>query len=303
MKQTLENTGERMIPEHHKGQNIYGAHIGRYQAGLNLVKDKIVLDIACGSGYGTKLMSEQAKKVYGVDIDADTIAYAKENYGAKNVDYKLGNGIAIPLDNASVDVVVSYETIEHIEDYKAFMKEVKRVLRPGGILLLSTPNDTEYAEGNHFHLYEFNYTELKELVGKYFKFRKDYFQTLWMYSSIVPARMQSSEWSRPILTTNTVPLKPEQCIYFFMICSDTDITDEIKPAGIIGEHFRQRDHQDKEKKRQEMRQKIDELSLQIRQITNKTQKVEEELRKVYASKSWKLTGILRKIHKLPKSKK
>jgi ubiquinone/menaquinone biosynthesis C-methylase UbiE len=254
MATTLEDTGERMIPEHHKGRNIYGAHFGRYRAGMSLLKDKVVLDIACGSGYGTHLMATVAKKVYGVDVDAGTIAYAAEHYGGKNIVYRQGDGIAIPLEDNSVDVVVSYETIEHIDDYQTFLKEVKRILRSEGLLLLSTPNDVEYAEGNHFHLHEFTYNQLKKLVGQYFQHHKDYFQTLWLSSTILPEGLQTSEWETPILTTSTVALRPEQSIYFFMLCSDREITEEIEPQGVIGEHFRQRDLQARNEKQAALHQ-------------------------------------------------
>lgn len=250
MTDLLKDTGERMIPEFHKGRNIYGAHIGRYQAGRSVIKDKIVLDIACGSGYGTKLMAPHAKEVYGVDIDKQTITYAKKHFSAKNITYLVGNGTEIPLDDDSVDVVVSYETIEHIEDYEGFMKEVKRVLKKNGLFLLSTPNDAEYMEGNHFHIHEFVYDELKSLVGKYFKHHKDYFQTLWLYSSILPSDLQAREWELPLDTVSTISLKPEQCIYFFLLCSDIPIDAEIKPVGVIGEHYRQRALQEESRKRQ-----------------------------------------------------
>ncbi len=160
------------------------------------------------------MMSRDAKLVYGVDVDKETIEYAQQNYSSKNIQYLLGNGESIPLKDGSIDVVVSYETIEHIKDYVKFMEEVKRVLKPDGLLLLSTPNDIEYAEGNHYHLHEFEYTELRKLISTYFKYHKDYFQTLWMYSSIVPKSMQNTEWYQDITTINTIPLSPEQSIYF-----------------------------------------------------------------------------------------
>lgn len=249
MKTELKDTGERMIPELHKGKNVYGAHIGRYQAGAEITEGKVVLDIACGSGYGTYLMAKKAKKVYGVDIDEQTIEYAKENYSGNNIEYIVGDGVSIPLKDKSVDIVVSYETIEHIEKYDIFMKEVKRVLKDGGLFLLSTPNDVEYGEGNHYHIHEFTYQELQDLVKQYFKFHKDYFQTLWLYSSILPLDMQKSEWTKNVRTSSTIALNPEQSIYFFLICSDREIYESMSASGVIGEHYRQRDQQEANTKR------------------------------------------------------
>jgi ubiquinone/menaquinone biosynthesis C-methylase UbiE len=303
MTTQLEDTGERMIPEHHKGHNIYGAHIGRYKAGMELVKNKIVLDIACGSGYGTQLMATVAEKVYGVDVDKDTIAYAKENYGADNIIYKLGNGTAIPLNDNSVDIVVSYETIEHIDDYEGFIKEVKRVLRPNGTFLLSTPNDIEYIEDNHFHLHEFTYDEIKNLVNKYFKYHKDYFQTLWLYSSILPAEMQTSEWEHPVSTINTLSLSPEQCIYFFMICSDNEISEYIKPQGVIGEHYRLRDVQAANKKTHEKHSALVKIKEETEDLLGEKNRLQQELVAIHNSKSWKLARKISHVRNSIKRKK
>lgn len=276
MPAALEDTGERMIPEFHKGHNIYGAHIGRYQAGLSVVESKIVLDIACGSGYGTKLMAAKARKVYGVDIDEETINYAKEHFSGKNITYLVGSGTKIPLDNNTVDVVVSYETIEHIDDYGTFINEVKRVLKPDGLFLLSTPNDIEYMEGNHFHIHEFVYNELLALVKKYFKYHKDYFQTLWLYSSILSKEQHTQEWAMPIDTISTIPLKPEQCIYFFLLCSDKPINQEIRSIGVIGEHYRQRALQEENTKRQAIIQSYKSREADLRQENARIQKAYSE---------------------------
>jgi ubiquinone/menaquinone biosynthesis C-methylase UbiE len=241
--QKLEDTGERMVPELHKGRSMYGAHIARYTASLPFVTGKIALDIACGSGYGTKILASKAKKVYGVDIDEKTIKYAKEKYSTTNINYSVGSGTNIPIEDQSVDVVVSYETIEHIEDYKKFLKEIKRVLKPGGVLLLSTPNDAEYGEGNPYHVHEFFYDDLKKLIKKYFKHHKDYFQSLWVYSSILPKELQTTEWKLNIETISTVPVNPTRCTYFLLACSDNPIEGGIKPIGALGELYSQRELQ------------------------------------------------------------
>jgi ubiquinone/menaquinone biosynthesis C-methylase UbiE len=290
-----------MVPELHKGKNIYGAHIGRYQAGLSLVKDKVILDIASGSGYGTKLMAAEAKKVYGVDVDKNAISYAKEHYSAKNIEYILGDGESIPITNGTVDVVVSYETIEHIPDYKKFLTEVKRVLKPGGILLLSTPNDLEYIEDNHFHLHEFKYNELKKLVRSYFKFRKDYFQTLWFYSTILPTSMQEKEWDQSILTSATVALRPEQAIYFFMICSDKEIQEEIAPQGVIGEHYRLIDAQANNKKAHEKHEALMRLKEEIQVVLAERKDLKKELSDIKSSKAWKAARNLQRASRTVKT--
>ncbi len=243
---SIDDTGERMIPAYHKGHIVYGEHIVRYQAAVELVKDKVALDIASGSGYGTALLGQRAKKAYGVDVDPEAIRYSKKNYSSKNVEFLEGDGTKIPLDDDSVDVVVSFETIEHIEDYKTFMSEVKRVLKADGLFILSTPNDVEFPESNHFHVHEFEKKELEKLVSKYFKFSKSYYQGTWIYNGLFDEKKLVGEWSEPVQTMQTAPLKPNQCIYFYMLCSNRKITEEVRPLAAIAEHYSERSRQEYE---------------------------------------------------------
>ena len=276
-KKTLEDTGERMIPEHHKGRNIYGTHLGRYMAGCDLVKNKVILDIACGSGYGSKLMSATAKKVYAVDVDKDTIRYAKDNYAAKNIEYIVGDGAKIPLDDNSVDLVVSYETIEHIEAYKEFLREVKRVLKPKGLLMLSTPNDKEYSKGNHFHYFEFTHKQLQAAVGEFFSHTKDYFQVQWLSSTIVDSARLETEWTEKIDTTSTISLKPDDCIYFFVLCADREITEEIDVQAVIGEHHRPKQHIEQGRRYQEIRGRMNDAIAAAKELKVRNEELKLEL--------------------------
>lgn len=241
----LPNDFERMIPEYHKHSLIYGEHIVRYLSAASLLKGKIVLDIASGSGYGTQILSREAKKVIGVDISEDSVEYAKQNYGSNNTTYLVGDGEKIPLPDKHVDVVVSFETIEHIEDYKQFMAEVKRVLKDDGLLVLSTPNDLEFAEGNHFHLHEFKEEELIKLTEEYFEFNTSYFQGTWNYTALLEKTSINHEFYKPLTTLNAAPLKPENYLYFFMLCSNRAITEKVQELAVISEHYSDRRNQEK----------------------------------------------------------
>lgn len=233
----LADTGERMIPAYHKSHSVYGEHIVRYQAAVDLVKDKVVLDIASGSGYGSSLLAATASKVYGVDVDEDALAYATKNYKAKNIIFKHGSGTAIPLEDSMVDVVVCFETIEHIKDYKKFMSELKRVLKPDGLLILSTPNDVEFPESNHFHIHEFERKELEDLVSQYFKYTKSYFQGAWIYNALIDEDLLRKEWDQPIRTMQLAPIKPNKSIYFYMLCSNRKLVESVEPLAGISEHW------------------------------------------------------------------
>lgn len=310
-KVILPNDFERMIPEYHRSTIIYGEHIVRYLSAAKLLKGKRVLDIASGSGYGTQILAEHAKHIIGVDISEESVLYAEQNYAGKNIEYRVGDGEKIPLKDNSVDVVVSFETIEHIKDYEGFIQETKRVLTEDGLLILSTPNDLEFAEGNHFHLHEFTYDELRGLAKKYFKNDKSYFQGTWLYSGLMSEDKISKEKSYKIDTLNAAPLKPENYLYFFLLCSNRDITEEVTDFGVISEHWSARKLQMKEKLTQ---QHIDNITdahksdrkhmLHLEKAVELKDKhissLENELRHIKSSVTWKVHQAAKKV--LPKKK-
>lgn len=234
---SIEDTGERMVPAYSKGKLVYGEHIVRYEAVKDIVKGKVVLDIASGSGYGTAIIANYAKKAIGVDLESEAIKYAKKNYPAKNIEFLQGDGTKIPLDDKSVDVVVSCETLEHIEAYDTFMKEIKRVLKPDGLLVLSTPNDIEFPEGAHYHVHEFEHAEFKKLVKKYFKNSKPYYQATWIYNALLDEKELNTEWEKDVKTLNAAPVKLDKVLYFYFLCSNRAIKEKLEPIGAISEHW------------------------------------------------------------------
>jgi 2-polyprenyl-3-methyl-5-hydroxy-6-metoxy-1,4-benzoquinol methylase len=287
----LPNDFERMVPEFHRGSITYGEHISRYQAALPLVRDKVVLDIACGSGYGSKLLANTAKQVYGVDISETAVAYAQTHFGASHVSYQVGSGTDLPLGDGSVDVVVTFETIEHIADYRRFMSEAKRVLKPGGLMILSTPNDLEFAEGNHFHIHEFTRDELKSLVDDYFRHSAAYYQGTWVYAGLFSEQEIKSEWDKPIRTLNAQPLVPEQVLYFYLLCSDEPIQALVPPIGVLSEHYSARLLQHK----QDLTDPIADLKniataarAEAEQSQAETEAARTELRHIHKSRTYRL---------------
>lgn len=300
--QELEDTGERMIPAFHKTHMVYGEHIVRYEAARALVKGKKVLDVASGSGYGTALLASSASEVIGVDLDKTAIAYAKKHYGSDSATFVVGSGTDIPLEDNSVDVVVSFETIEHIEDYKKFLSEVKRVLKADGLFLLSTPNDIEFPETNHFHIHEFEQNELEKLVKKYFKNTKSYFQATWLYNALLDETELSTEWQKPIQTMHTAPVGTSKAIYFFMLCSNRKIIEKLEPLAAISEHYSARKIQEYE---QSVRKHIEDqgviikhLEDTINDISPRLEAAKRTLNNIYDTKTWK---IVSKLHNFKKS--
>src|SRR3989344_372638 len=169
----MKFTGERCIVGK-SGSLIEKEHLDRYNFVLNYVKNKIVLDIACGSGYGSKLLSNKAKKVIGVDISKESIDYAKNNFNSNKIKFFIGDATNLDfLKDNSIDVVVSFETIEHLIDYKRFLMEVKRILKKEGLFIVSTPNKKISSPHgkkpkNPFHVIEFFKKDFEILLKRYF---------------------------------------------------------------------------------------------------------------------------------------
>lgn len=148
-------------------------HLHRYAIASDYIDDKVVLDIASGEGYGSNILSRKAKYVYGVDIDNTTVQLAKLKYKKNNLEFLVGTASGIPLEDDSIDVVVSFETIEHHDEHDKMMIEIKRVLKPEGLLIISTPDKLYYTDernyNNEYHIKELYKQEFKDLISKYFK--------------------------------------------------------------------------------------------------------------------------------------
>lgn len=180
-KKRIKFTGERFIPGI-EDDALTVEHIQRYRSVLQLVKGKKVLDIACGEGYGTEILSAEAEEMIGIDIDAGSVQRAKNKYQKENLTYLVGDITAIPVSDHSIDIVVSFETIEHVEEIQQqqFLIEIKRVLKPEGILIISTPNKAIYSDRhqyqNKWHKKEFYKEEFQKFLQKEFQYLTFYHQ-------------------------------------------------------------------------------------------------------------------------------
>ena len=169
------------VSERFQGANVvdagrlspyWGEHAARYVFALPFVEGKSVLDIACGTGYGIGLLRSKAKFVTGVDIDPSAANEAKAECG-ENGAVLLGNGLGLPFDDATFDVITSFETLEHLHERGDFLAELQRVLTSNGTLILSTPNanSSQPVNGvpaNPFHIHEYEPDELKAELETYF---------------------------------------------------------------------------------------------------------------------------------------
>jgi SAM-dependent methyltransferase len=146
---------ERIVPDE-TSPGILALHLKRYEFARPACGDRAVLDAGCGVGYGAAHLAEVAASVVGIDRDEGAIAYARERYARPNVEFRVGDLLDLDLDDGSFDVVCSFETIEHLEDVDAFLAEVVRVLRAGGVFFVSTPrvDETTVSPENPFHRLE-----------------------------------------------------------------------------------------------------------------------------------------------------
>ena len=148
-------------------------HLHRYAIAREYVRDKIVLDLACGEGYGAAILAQEAKSVKGVDIDNATILRARLKYKMANLQFVTGKAEAIPLESGLFDVVTCFETLEHSAHHQHIISEFKRVLKPGGLLILSTKEKKNYSDltgyKNPYHITELYESELKKLLNDHFR--------------------------------------------------------------------------------------------------------------------------------------
>jgi SAM-dependent methyltransferase len=180
----LAFTGERFTPEVRGA--IWHEHWHRYVLARELVRGRRVLDAACGEGYGASLLAQVAGSVVGVDIAPGAIAHACEKYRADNLAFLCGSVTQLPLPDASVDVITSFETIEHLAEQEQMLREFRRVLAPQGVLVLSSPNQPVYAAyasgGNEYHVRELERAELAALLAPAFPQQRWYGQCVLAHS-------------------------------------------------------------------------------------------------------------------------
>ena len=188
----MKFTGERFVPS--EGGEIRQEHLHRYAWASHVVVGKDVLDIACGEGYGSAMLATKAGSVVGIDVSDEAVAHAARTYAADNLRFARGDAVAIPLPDDSVDVVVSFETIEHLQQQDEMLAQVRRVLREDGVLVISSPNRKVYSEqsGHHneFHIRELDFRELDGLLKRHFGHVAYFGHRLAVGSTIVPKDKQ-----------------------------------------------------------------------------------------------------------------
>jgi 2-polyprenyl-3-methyl-5-hydroxy-6-metoxy-1,4-benzoquinol methylase len=175
----MNKTGERhFIEEKFKNEAAYYGHLTHiisYKFALDFAKNKNVLDFGCGTGYGSKILSEKALSVTGTDISNETINYAKKKYKSENLNFINIEELNKKKYHQKFDLITSFQVIEHVENEFKYIEKILQLLEPTGYFILTTPNKTnrlyQYIQQpwNKFHLKEYNESELANLLKKYFE--------------------------------------------------------------------------------------------------------------------------------------
>lgn len=219
----LTATGERLMTDN-RGPNV-PEHLHRYALACELATDRDVIDVASGEGFGSMLLAAHARSVVGVDVAADAVAHARAKYVRKNLRFLEASATALPLPAACVDLAVSFETIEHLHDHDAMLGEIRRVLRPGGRLIMSSPDRRYYTDAtghaNPFHERELYAAEFLGLIGRFFRHVRPLVQRIVHGSLIVPVdgRMGFTEY-RGDFTSFTADPTLREAMYVIVVAAD-----------------------------------------------------------------------------------
>ena len=224
----LEFTGERMTSGS-DGQIVI-EHLHRYFLARDLCRGLNVVDVACGEGYGTALLAQTAQSVVGIDVSGKAIAHAHAAYAGSNCRYVQGEACQLPVGDNSVDLVVSFETIEHFYNHEEFLAEVRRILRPGGRFIVSSPDRDVYSRidspANPYHVRELSGEEFSALLRRSFKHVRFLAQRPLLGSALVaPGTGQTITFERRGSQRFERSGGLPRPVYWIAIASDRAVTD------------------------------------------------------------------------------
>jgi SAM-dependent methyltransferase len=292
-----EFTGERVIPGE-VNPDLWAEHFSRYVFAARFATAKHVLDIGCGTGYGTAELAKHASAAVGIDVAADALDYARLHY--PNAHFEQAPASALPFPGQSFDLITAFEVIEHLSDWRQLLAEARRVMRHDGIFLVSTPNKSYYAESrsqdgpNPFHAHEFEYNEFTTALGEFFPSVIIYLQNWNQSLAFAPADSTAAFDANLELTESN----PDEAHFFLATCS---LEPALQSRGLLFASRASNLLRDREHHIQSLdRELADARSERDAMITlNATQKTELEHSNRWAQKletDWKAT--LERIGKL-----
>lgn len=276
----LPFTGERYVPEQTGDIELEHAH--RYAVAKQLARGKRILDLACGEGYGSWQLSETAASVVGIDVSEQAVTHAKARYSRPNLLFLSASAAILPLADQSFDLVVSFETIEHLHQQEEMLSEIRRVMTADGILFISSPNRLNYSDipgyANPFHVKELYRQEFETLLKKHFNYVSLGGQNL-AFGSLISPENSSSEAS----AVTSLTIGKFTPLYDLALASNS--VDHALPASFLERKLGDSD--------QALR-----LLDRIHKLESIIQEMQAELDKTFASRSWAITKPLRAIQAL-----
>ena len=316
----VEGIAERFVPGPEADQTVAAEHWARYMLAAQLAPGKRVLDAGCGVGYGSALLARSgAAEVTGVDLSSAAIAAAGSS-APENTNFILGDLTKLPIDDASIDLVVCFEVIEHIAQQEQLLDELRRVMAPGASLLLSSPNRDVYLSGNPHHVRELTPAELSGLLEARFVHVDMMHQHPWAASAILSDEdFISGDLELPLATASAkiAPASRGEETYTIANASDSDLP-ELSGITIITDPADLRGHTEAIKA---LETQVDELrtseqtaqkaakqaALHAAAQTERILSLDSQLASATAvnqqltnSLSWRLTSPLRKLKSLIK---
>lgn len=320
----LDFTGERFIPT--EDGEIRYEHMHRYCWARSLCAGRSVLDIASGEGYGSALLAQVAQSVTGVDISQDAVDHASRLYAAHaNLRFRQGSATRIPVDDASMDVVVSFETLEHLAEQEEMLTELRRVLKPEGLLVISSPNKKVYSDDrdyvNEYHVKELYFDEFEALLHRHFGATRHFGQRFLTASALLPLDTPAAHYDALLL--DDAGAKPrtylsDQNMYFVAVCAARpDLLPDFTPnlfieqgTDLYSDHRRvmtwasrlDREQRDLAARHVGLQAEFDErsawalrLDAEREELSGRLQAAEARLAQIGKSWVWKMTAPLRWI--------
>jgi len=279
-------TDERFHPNQ-EGAIAY-EHFHRYALACDFIINKNVLDVACGEGYGSSLMAKTANSVIGVDISEEVISHARIKYASQsNLEFRCGSCLHIPCDSNLFDVVVCFETVEHLAEHEGMLDEIISVLKQDGMLIISSPNKKTHSDDpaykNKYHLKELHLDEFIEILNSRFKYitlmgqRLTFSSHIWPMESVASA-CEFIHYFIDDLRIDSSISPPYEPMYFIAIC--TNSSNLSKNIGRVSLFTKRNDS----------------LCAHYNDISEQILQKEKYLQSIINSWSWKITRPLRWLY-------
>ena len=229
----LEATGERLVPERQHGELVYAEHLARYRLAAQLAPGRRVLDAACGEGYGAAMLAAAgASSVVGVDLDGVVVEHVRRRHG---IEAREADVCDLPFENGAFELVVSFETIEHVREPERALAELARVCARDGLVVLSTPNAGQYLVENEFHVREFAHDEFVAMLEGCFPSVRLLYQHNWLTSAVLDeeAMLEAGGDHRvEVGLTKVRAVRPGEELYLVAVCGE-EVDVALDPVAVL----------------------------------------------------------------------